>query len=1087
ECVDATCGTAWCPTFSPADAGRYIIETRATDRVAWLQNPVGSYTVYVDKQPPTAMSGIAPNTLLPAPAHPSRRYTRLVSLHGSATDPLIQGGYTPSGVVRVRASVFDSAGHEAGPRDQVCTLVPAGPATAAAWSLELLLERAEATGTYILDLETLDAVGNAAVYPAALTFRVDANAPVVTLLQPDPADSGQGSITDPSALVSGVVSDTVDLDGQPVFHAGVSEVEIAFTPTTTGTIFSPHLPEYALSFERPWLADGMTFADGDDARQATLSTGDDWNHVVRGQVGDYALYLDGADDAVAIAPTVALANESFTIQFWAKTEARGAIVRHGGTGGTLLLGLNPEATGGGFTFSFDGSEGRHLSRALAAEDSAWRVEAGPKLSGELLGVGDGWVNYAFVYDADANQRRVYYRSYGSELWSGTTADTTGDYAGAGPMLLGDVPSGATRFRGALDGLTVHSRALSLDEIDATDAGWWPVQTLTLAAGGGTGTWSHPVPAGLEGFYAIRLRGTDVFSNTSSHKQTVGLWGGHIDNRAPRISLKREYLGSGDDAKTRLIGYAADLNLDEAGFECPCPPEAVQRVLLGEPWYTSIFTDSAPRLVRLDYACEVAGHDYGGAVLRARDVFGHAAEDIRGGIVALGAYDAPYEVAALDVEDDVAVLAMPGVGLEIVDASDPAAPVKLGDSYATPITGQNNTSVSCRRGVSEFVRYVNTKIGIAGYPALHQTIGSLTVSYSVRTGTYGSDNLKIWLVSPQGTRKLLRQYSGSWNYTFNDVYTPTEFIGQAIVGDWELWVDDVQTMEATLQRWSLSITPEARDPRDVAVQGNYAYVADGGGALRVYDISSPAAPYEANYALLGPGAAAVAYDGQAAISDDGRYVAFVTAIADLVPNDANSAADIFVYDRVTDSFANVSLRHDGTQQTLNVGQPSLSADGRFVAFECDSAGMVPGLVGSGREHIYVRDRDLDDNGVFDEAGAGKTSVVMASVSSAGVAGNAISLNPSISADGRFVVFHSYADNLVAGDTVRCTGSGAYDRSCVDIFVRDRDLDANGVFDEAGAGKTATVRLMAYDGAQPNDDSHDPQISGAGRHVIFESRA
>ena len=74
-----------------------------------------------------------------------------------------------------------------------------------------------------------------------------------------------------------------------------------------------------------------------------------------------------------------------------------------------------------------------------------------------------------------------------------------------------------------------------------------------------------------------------------------------------------------------------------------------------------------------------------------------------------------------------------------------------------------------------------------------------------------------------------------------------------------------------------------------------------------------------------------YSGDPSISADGRYVAFMSDASNLVPGDTNGNADIFVYDRQTDSIERVSVASDGTEGNSKSISPSLSADGRYVAF------------------------------------------------------------------------------------------------------------------------------------------------------------
>jgi hypothetical protein len=166
--------------------------------------------------------------------------------------------------------------------------------------------------------------------------------------------------------------------------------------------------------------------------------------------------------------------------------------------------------------------------------------------------------------------------------------------------------------------------------------------------------------------------------------------------------------------------------------------------------------------------------------------------------------------------------------------------------------------------------------------------------------------------------------------------------------------------------------------------------------------------------------------RSSISADGRYVAFQSHASNLVPNDTNGCpagfcdstefehwyADVFVYDRDTETTKRVSVNNDGTQANGGTSeQASISADGRYVAF--GSSASILADCGTNRG-IFVRDRDTDDNGVFDEEGAASTQWL----SRGG--------GTSISADGNVVAFESSASNLVAGDTNNVT----------DIFVHER---------------------------------------------------
>jgi hypothetical protein len=91
-------------------------------------------------------------------------------------------------------------------------------------------------------------------------------------------------------------------------------------------------------------------------------------------------------------------------------------------------------------------------------------------------------------------------------------------------------------------------------------------------------------------------------------------------------------------------------------------------------------------------------------------------------------------------------------------------------------------------------------------------------------------------------------------------------------------------------------------------------------------------------------------------------------------------------------------------------PSMSADGRFVAFESTATNLVVGDT-NGMSDVFVRDRDTDADGFFDEPGAVATTRI--SVGAGGAQADAHCMWPKISGDGRYVVFESLANTLVAG--------------------------------------------------------------------------
>jgi Tol biopolymer transport system component len=153
-----------------------------------------------------------------------------------------------------------------------------------------------------------------------------------------------------------------------------------------------------------------------------------------------------------------------------------------------------------------------------------------------------------------------------------------------------------------------------------------------------------------------------------------------------------------------------------------------------------------------------------------------------------------------------------------------------------------------------------------------------------------------------------------------------------------------------------------------------------------------------------------------ISADGRYVAFVSA-ADTLVSDIASTWNIFVYDTVTNTTRHVSVASDGTPGNDASFYPSISADGRYVAFSSNANNLVSGDT-NGYEDVFVYDTVTNT-----------TSRV--SISSDGTQGNWNSFSPSISADGSRVAFSSWANNLVSGDTNGYTDIFLYDSGSVNV--------------------------------------------------------
>ena len=188
-----------------------------------------------------------------------------------------------------------------------------------------------------------------------------------------------------------------------------------------------------------------------------------------------------------------------------------------------------------------------------------------------------------------------------------------------------------------------------------------------------------------------------------------------------------------------------------------------------------------------------------------------------------------------------------------------------------------------------------------------------------------------------------------------------------------------------------------------------------------------------------------------ISDDGRYVAFMSQATNLVSGDTNGTWDVFVHDRQTGATVLISADPFGVPGNGQSSSSAISSDGRFVLFSSDSSNLVPNDT-NGTEDAFVRDMV-----------SGTTECV--SVSTSGTLGNSYSFPWSISEDDRFVLFSSRASNLIAGDT----------NGVQDVFIRDRLL-------------STTERVsLASDGTQADGICWGGQVTPDGRFVLFSSIA
>ena len=171
---------------------------------------------------------------------------------------------------------------------------------------------------------------------------------------------------------------------------------------------------------------------------------------------------------------------------------------------------------------------------------------------------------------------------------------------------------------------------------------------------------------------------------------------------------------------------------------------------------------------------------------------------------------------------------------------------------------------------------------------------------------------------------------------------------------------------------------------------------------------------------------------------------------------------------------LSVATDGTQGNAASSMVAVSADGRQVLFTSAASNLVPGDT-NGVSDLFVRDRDTDRDGILDEPGAVATRRM-----SEGPAGQQITADNQLSGwwmstDGRFVFFNT-ASALSADDT----------NAAADGYMRDRDTDGDGIFDEPGAILVTRV-TTAVGNTQLTDGGTIDEVTPDGRYVLFFSRS
>lgn len=317
-----------------------------------------------------------------------------------------------------------------------------------------------------------------------------------------------------------------------------------------------------------------------------------------------------------------------------------------------------------------------------------------------------------------------------------------------------------------------------------------------------------------------------------------------------------------------------------------------------------------------------------------------------------------------------------------------------------------------------------------------------------------------------------------------------------LGGWELV--STRSDGSALARGDVTSTDTpsvSRSGADVAYTHPADHLLDGEGLTTISLVDLTASVDSDERSVLVAGAPITSpnttftYSGldQPALSGDGRYLAYRSdaSSAEAVPvwgpgevAGGPATKQVFVWDRdEADPFVAVklvSVRPDGSPSTAGAADPVLSREGDVIAFTSNDVGLVPAVFpdcpqGCPRQ-VFRVDRDVDDNGWYDESG--RTSITMVSAvagTAPPVAGVTSSFDPTVDADGQLVAFATKATNL---QPIEAGGGG--DATDGDILLYD-----------AAAGRLTRLS-MTPDAIHPAVGANArPQLNDTGRTVVFDS--
>ena len=405
-------------------------------------------------------------------------------------------------------------------------------------------------------------------------------------------------------------------------------------------------------------------------------------------------------------------------------------------------------------------------------------------------------------------------------------------------------------------------------------------------------------------------------------------------------------------------------------------------------------------------------------------------------------------------------------IQVPTIATPAYAGVLGaGSYITIVdvtaSGVQSNSGATRPSISADGRYVvfvgggNLVSGVTGGVFIKDTqTGSVICASTSLSGVQANNNVNYPSVNANGRYVAFESQasnlgSGDTNGTANDIFVKDLQTGAIICAS-----TDLNGVCGNVQSYFSSISSDGRyvvftSDANNLVAGDTNGVADvfikniQTGAIN--RISTGLGGIEANGRSISP---------IQSISADGRYVIFQSQANNLVAGDTNTGSgNVYIKDLSNDTISRVNPR---TATDWGAEMASLSSDGRYAVFASLDPNLVPGDT-NGKYDVFIKDLQTG-------------TINRASTNSLGAESNNFSYFPSVSTDGRYVVFKSFASNLVEGDT-----NGVFD-----VFIKDMLTGTTNCVSRNKDG-------LLGNGDSPLSYTFGPQISADGKYIVFESAA